>query len=59
MRLCGQYTVCRAYLEDTNMRMTVFAPVDEVFAYNPRLLGMDEKRLLSHFGENVFEVFFV
>jgi hypothetical protein len=35
--LCGRYQVCRAYMEDSNARVTFFAPVNDVFLYNPDL----------------------
>uniref|UniRef100_A0A914RK90 Fasciclin-1 n=1 Tax=Parascaris equorum TaxID=6256 RepID=A0A914RK90_PAREQ len=46
--LCGRYTVAQAYMEDSNARITVFAPVDDVFTYNPNLRAIDQKETLSH-----------
>ncbi|VDM75348.1 unnamed protein product [Strongylus vulgaris] len=46
--LCGRYTVARAYMEDSNARITVFAPVDDVFTYNPDIRALDQKETLSH-----------
>lgn len=46
--LCGRYSVAQAYMEDSNARLTVFAPVDDVFTYNPDLRAMDQKETLSH-----------
>ncbi|VDK35442.1 unnamed protein product [Gongylonema pulchrum] len=48
--LCDQYTVARAYMEDMNARITVFAPVDDVFTYNPSIRAMNQKETLSHIG---------
>ncbi|CAD5206802.1 unnamed protein product [Bursaphelenchus okinawaensis] len=46
--LCDRYQVSRAYMEDSNARVTVFAPVNDVFLYNPDLRAMDQKETLSH-----------
>ncbi|VDL67538.1 unnamed protein product, partial [Nippostrongylus brasiliensis] len=46
--LCGRYTVAKAYMEDSNARITVFAPVDDVFTYNPDIRALDQKETLSH-----------
>ncbi|KAI1717966.1 fasciclin domain-containing protein [Ditylenchus destructor] len=46
--LCGRYQVAQAYMEDSNARITVFAPVNDVFLYNPDLRAMDQKETLSH-----------
>lgn len=35
-------------MEDSNARVTVFAPVNDVFLYNPDLRAMDQKETLSH-----------
>jgi hypothetical protein len=37
-------------MEDSNARVTVFAPTDDVFTYNPDLRAMDQKETLSHIG---------
>lgn len=37
-------------MEDSNARITVFAPVNDVFLYNPDLRAMDQKETLSHIG---------
>uniref|UniRef100_A0A0N5BW28 Fasciclin-1 n=1 Tax=Strongyloides papillosus TaxID=174720 RepID=A0A0N5BW28_STREA len=50
--LCSYYTVAKAYMEDSNARITVFAPVNDVFLYNPVLRGMRQKEVLSHFVDN-------
>lgn len=34
-------------MEDSNARITVFAPVNDVFLYNPDLRAMDQKETLS------------
>ncbi|GMT28844.1 hypothetical protein PFISCL1PPCAC_20141 [Pristionchus fissidentatus] len=47
--LCGRYQVAQAYMEDTNSRCTTFAPVDDVFTYNPDIRALDQKETLSHF----------
>lgn len=46
--LCGYYAVATAYMKDSNARVTVFAPVDDVFTYNPTIRAMDQKETLSH-----------
>ncbi|CAI5439251.1 unnamed protein product [Caenorhabditis angaria] len=46
--LCGYYTVATAYMKDSNARITVFAPVDDVFTYNPNIRALDQKETLSH-----------
>uniref|UniRef100_A0A1I7RY89 Fasciclin-1 n=1 Tax=Bursaphelenchus xylophilus TaxID=6326 RepID=A0A1I7RY89_BURXY len=46
--LCDRYQVSRAYMEDSNARVSVFAPVNDVFLYNPDLRAMDQKETLSH-----------
>ncbi|KAL3108416.1 hypothetical protein niasHT_015338 [Heterodera trifolii] len=46
--LCSRYQVAQAYMEDVNARVTVFAPVNDVFLYNPDLRAMDQKEVLSH-----------
>ncbi|KAH7728775.1 fasciclin domain protein [Aphelenchoides avenae] len=46
--LCGRYQVAQAYMEDSNARITTFAPVNDVFLYNPDLRAMDQKETLSH-----------
>uniref|UniRef100_A0A8R1IA93 Tyrosine-protein kinase n=1 Tax=Caenorhabditis japonica TaxID=281687 RepID=A0A8R1IA93_CAEJA len=46
--LCGYYTVATAYMKDSNARITVFAPVDDVFTYNPDIRALDQKETLSH-----------
>ncbi|KAI6182891.1 hypothetical protein M3Y97_00429300 [Aphelenchoides bicaudatus] len=46
--LCGRYQVSQAYMEDSNARITVIAPVNDVFLYNPDLRAMDQKETLSH-----------
>ena len=33
--LVSYYQVAQAYMEDSNARVTVFAPVNDVFLYNP------------------------
>lgn len=38
-------------MEDSNARITVFAPVNDVFLYNPDLRAMDQKETLSHIGK--------
>ena len=48
--LCGRYHVCRSYLEDTNARVTFFAPVNDVFLYNPDLRAMTQAETLAHIG---------
>jgi hypothetical protein len=48
--LCSRYQVAQAYMEDVNARVTVFAPVNDVFLYNPDLRAMDQKEVLSHIG---------
>lgn len=37
-------------MEDSNARITVFAPVDGVFLYNPDIRAMTQKDTLSHIG---------
>uniref|UniRef100_A0A9J2PJU8 FAS1 domain-containing protein n=2 Tax=Ascaris TaxID=6251 RepID=A0A9J2PJU8_ASCLU len=55
--LCGRYTVAQAYMEDSNARITVFAPVDDVFTYNPNLRAIDQKETLSHIVDSqVYEI---
>uniref|UniRef100_A0A914V4X6 FAS1 domain-containing protein n=1 Tax=Plectus sambesii TaxID=2011161 RepID=A0A914V4X6_9BILA len=51
--LTGRYTVAQAYMEDSNARITVFAPVDDVFTYNPDLRALDQKQTLGHIGQFV------
>ncbi|KAI6178177.1 hypothetical protein M3Y98_00472500 [Aphelenchoides besseyi] len=46
--LCGRYHVCRAYMEDSNARVTFFAPVNDVFLYNPDLRAMTQAETLAH-----------
>ncbi|KAF7639119.1 hypothetical protein Mgra_00001353 [Meloidogyne graminicola] len=46
--LCSHYQVAQAYMEDVNARITIFAPVNDVFLYNPDLRAMDQKEVLSH-----------
>ncbi|KAE9547887.1 hypothetical protein FO519_008906 [Halicephalobus sp. NKZ332] len=46
--LCGRYQVSQAYMEDSNARITVFAPTNDVFLYNPDLRAMTQKETLSH-----------
>ncbi|CAK5054575.1 unnamed protein product [Meloidogyne enterolobii] len=46
--LCSRYQVAQAYMEDVNARVTIFAPVNDVFLYNPDLRAMDQKEVLSH-----------
>uniref|UniRef100_A0AC34F412 FAS1 domain-containing protein n=1 Tax=Panagrolaimus sp. ES5 TaxID=591445 RepID=A0AC34F412_9BILA len=46
--LCGRYQVAQAYMEDSNARITVFAPVNDVFLYNPDLRALTQKETLSH-----------
>ena len=48
--LCSRYQVAQAYMEDVNARVTIFAPVNDVFLYNPDLRAMDQKEVLSHIG---------
>jgi hypothetical protein len=38
--------------KDVNARVTVFAPVNDVFLYNPDLRAMDQKEVLSHIGQS-------
>lgn len=52
--LCSRYQVAQAYMEDVNARVTVFAPVNDVFLYNPDLRSMDQKEVLSHIGQCTF-----
>ncbi|MFH4976126.1 hypothetical protein AB6A40_002835 [Gnathostoma spinigerum] len=49
--LCGRYAVAEAYMRDTNARITVFAPVDDVFTYNPEMRAIDQKETLSHIAD--------
>lgn len=46
--LCGRYTVAQSFMEDSNARISVFAPVDDVFTYNPDLRAMTQKQALGH-----------
>lgn len=39
-------------MEDSNARITVFAPVNDVFLYNPDLRALTQKETLSHIGES-------
>lgn len=48
--MCSRYQVAQAYMEDTNARITVFAPVNDAFLYNPDLRAMDQKETLGHIG---------
>lgn len=43
-------------MEDVNARVTVFAPVNDVFLYNPDLRAMDQKEVLSHIGRKEGEI---
>lgn len=49
--LCGRYQVSQAYMEDSNARITVFAPTNDVFLYNPDLRALTQKETLSHIGQ--------
>uniref|UniRef100_A0A0N5ADG7 Fasciclin-1 n=1 Tax=Syphacia muris TaxID=451379 RepID=A0A0N5ADG7_9BILA len=46
--LCGHYTVAEAYMKDSNARITVFAPTNDVFTYNPDLRALSQKEVLGH-----------
>uniref|UniRef100_A0A7E4V3C3 Fasciclin-1 n=1 Tax=Panagrellus redivivus TaxID=6233 RepID=A0A7E4V3C3_PANRE len=45
---CGRYQVAQAYMEDSNARITTFAPVNDVYLYNPDLRAETQKEVLSH-----------
>lgn len=42
-------------MKDSNARITVFAPVDDVFTYNPDIRALDQKETLSHIGTDFVE----
>lgn len=44
-------------MEDVNARITVFAPVNDVFLYNPDLRAMSQKETLSHIGILIYFIF--
>lgn len=44
-------------MKDSNARVTVFAPVDDVFTYNPTIRAMDQKETLSHIGKTHKQLF--
>lgn len=44
-------------MEDSNARITTFAPVNDVFLYNPDLRAMDQKETLSHIGRSFVALF--
>ncbi|KAM3721786.1 Fasciclin-1 [Dirofilaria immitis] len=46
--LCSRYTVPLAYMKDSNARITVFAPVNDVFTYNPNIRALSQKEILGH-----------
>ncbi|EJD76232.1 hypothetical protein LOAG_13217, partial [Loa loa] len=46
--LCARYTVALAYMKDSNARITVFAPINDVFIYNPDIRAFSQKEVLSH-----------
>ncbi|OZC07064.1 hypothetical protein X798_05924 [Onchocerca flexuosa] len=46
--LCARYTVPLAYMKDSNARITVFAPVNDVFTYNPNIRALSQKEVLGH-----------
>uniref|UniRef100_A0A1I8AJB4 FAS1 domain-containing protein n=1 Tax=Steinernema glaseri TaxID=37863 RepID=A0A1I8AJB4_9BILA len=55
--LTGRYQVAQAYMQDSNAKITVFAPVNDVFLYNPDLRAMDQKETLSHICDTqIFEI---
>ncbi|VDN51771.1 unnamed protein product [Dracunculus medinensis] len=55
--LCGRYAVAQAYMEDSNARITVFAPVNDVFTYNPDLRALNQKETLSHIVDTqIYEI---
>ncbi|KAK0426866.1 hypothetical protein QR680_009942 [Steinernema hermaphroditum] len=55
--LTGRYQVAKAYMEDSNAKITVFAPVNDVFLYNPDLRAMDQKETLSHICDTqIYEI---
>ncbi|CAG9538217.1 unnamed protein product [Cercopithifilaria johnstoni] len=46
--LCARYTVPLAYMKDSNAPITVFAPVNDVFTYNPDIRALSQKEVLAH-----------
>ncbi|CAJ0961491.1 unnamed protein product, partial [Mesorhabditis belari] len=47
-KLCGLYEVATAYMKDVYAKVTIFAPTDDVFTYNPDIRALSQREVLSH-----------
>ncbi|KAK0426877.1 hypothetical protein QR680_009945 [Steinernema hermaphroditum] len=46
---CDYFQTCVSYMRDGNAPVTVFAPVNDVFLYQPNLMYMTQVEILNHF----------